>query len=206
MQEVKLKEIETFHSPTYGILTFPEIIAKISYFTQSAPDHEYRIIIGTDSQSHGSTHSTSAQSRLEQGREATSSPQAGPRADFGRPGSAGPSKTSATGFVTALVVHRVGGGGIYFWKGYKKNRPYTLRERIYEEALASLEFANDFICRLKGEPQLLEVGLEIHVDIGENGATREMISEVVAMIKGNGYNVKTKPDSFGASKVADRHT
>lgn len=179
----KVKEIETFHSPTYGILTFPQIIARISYFTQSAPDHEYRIIIGTDSQNHN-----------------------GSGAVFGRPGSAGPGKTSATIFVTALVVHRVGGGGIYFWKGYKKNRPYTLRERIYEEALASLEFANDFICRLKGEPRLLEVGLEIHVDIGENGATREMISEVVAMIKGNGYNVKTKPDSFGASKVADRHT
>jgi hypothetical protein len=33
-----------------------------------------------------------------------------------------------------------------------------------------------------------------------------MIAEVVSMIKGNGYEVKTKPDSFGASKVADRHT
>jgi len=151
----KVKEIETFHSPTYGELTLPTIIGKISQFVAAIPDQKYRIIIGTDSQSHG---------------------------------------VSGVDFVTALVVHRIG------------TRPYTLKERIYEEALASLDFANDFIFHLKGEPQLLEVGLEIHVDIGENGKTREMITEVVAMIKGSGYEVKTKPESFGASKVADRHT
>uniref|UniRef100_A0A831YQ80 DUF458 domain-containing protein n=1 Tax=candidate division WWE3 bacterium TaxID=2053526 RepID=A0A831YQ80_UNCKA len=163
----EIREIETFHSPTYGKLALPTIIEKISHFVSAIPDQKYRIIIGTDSQNHNGT---------------------------------------GVDFVTALVVHRVGGGGIYFWKGYKKNRPYTLKEKIYEEALTSLEFANDFIHHLKSEPRLLEVGLEIHVDVGENGATRDVISEVVAMIKGSGYEVKTKPDSFGASKVADRHT
>jgi len=163
----KVKEIETFHSPTYGILTIAQIINRISEFVRAVPDQKYRIIIGTDSQSHNGT---------------------------------------GVDFVTALVVHRVGGGGIYFWKGYKKNRPYMLKERIYEEALTSLEFANEFIYHLKGAEELLQIGLEIHVDIGENGKTREMIAEVVAMIKGSGYEVKTKPDSFGASKVADRHT
>lgn len=167
MQEVELKQIETFHSPTYGILNLPQIIEKINRFIHKEPDHRYKIIIGTDSQSHNG---------------------------------------SGVDFVTALVVHRVGGGGIYFWKGYTKRRPYTLKERIYEEALTSLDFANTFILNLKREPELLQIGLEIHVDIGENGKTREIISEIVAMIKGNGYEVKTKPDSFGASKVADRHT
>lgn len=108
-------------------------------------------------------------------------------------------------FVTALVVHRVGGGGIYFWRSYNQKRPYALKERIYEEALASLDFANNFILQLKVAPKLLEFGLEIHVDIGENGLTRDMITEVVSMIKGNGYDVKTKPQAFGASSVADRH-
>ena len=163
----KIKEIEIFHSPTYGIITIAQIINRISEFVRKAPDQKYRIIIGTDSQSHHGT---------------------------------------GVDFVTALVVHRVGGGGIYFWKGYKKTRPYTLKERIYEEALTSLEFANEFIHHLKGAAELLQIGLEIHVDIGENGKTREMIAEVVAMIKGSGYEVKTKPESFGASKVADRHT
>lgn len=167
MPEVKLKEIETFHSPTSGILTLPQIIAKISQFVRGSPDYQYRIIIGTDSQNHNGT---------------------------------------GVDFVTALIVHRVGGGGIYFWKGYRRARPYALKEKIYEEALASLELANEFIYHLKGAEEILQIGLEIHVDMGENGKTREMIAEVVSMIKSNGYEVKTKPDSFGASKVADRHT
>ena len=111
-----------------------------------------------------------------------------------------------TDFVTALVAHRVGGGGIYFWTRYTQKRPYSLKERMYEEALGSLNFANDFITYLKTSPSLLEIGLEIHVDVGENGRTREIINEIVSMVRGNGFEVKTKPDSFGASKVADRHT
>jgi len=33
-----------------------------------------------------------------------------------------------------------------------------------------------------------------------------MIKEVVGMVRGSGYNAKTKPDAYGASAVADRHT
>lgn len=33
-----------------------------------------------------------------------------------------------------------------------------------------------------------------------------MITEVVGMIRGSGYDVKIKPQSYGASKVADRYT
>jgi len=33
-----------------------------------------------------------------------------------------------------------------------------------------------------------------------------MIKEVVGMVTGNGFTAKTKPDSYGASKVADKHT
>ena len=48
--------------------------------------------------------------------------------------------------------------------------------------------------------------LEIHIDVGRSGETRDMIKEVVGMVTGNGYTAKTKPDSYGASKVADKHT
>ena len=48
--------------------------------------------------------------------------------------------------------------------------------------------------------------LEIHVDVGTVGPTREMIKEVVGMVTGSGYTAKTKPESFGASVVADKHT
>jgi len=48
--------------------------------------------------------------------------------------------------------------------------------------------------------------VEIHLDVGKNGATRSLVKEVIKMIVGSGYIAVTKPDSFGATKVADRHT
>jgi len=166
MQQIKVKLVETFHSPTHGILALPKVIQKIADFAHAKPDYRYRIIIGTDSQTRGS---------------------------------------KVTEFVTALIIHRVGGGGVYFWKKFQREKPYSLREKIYEEAVASFEFANEFLYLLKEKPELLQFDLEIHVDIGNGGPTREMIAEVVAMIQGNGYQVKTKPEAYGASKVADRH-
>ena len=51
----------------------------------------------------------------------------------------------------------------------------------------------------------LKYDIEIHVDIGNNGKTKNLISEIVGMVRSSGYTVKIKPDAFGASNVADRH-
>lgn len=115
-----------------------------------------------------------------------------------------------TDFVTAVVVRRVGAGGRYFWARQEHKNFKTLRERIYTETLKSLSVAEvvykNLFESLKKENLLDNFNFEIHVDVGENGATREMIKEVVGMVRGNGYEVKTKPMSFGAFVVADRHT
>ena len=58
----------------------------------------------------------------------------------------------------------------------------------------------------KQQKETEELPLEIHVDVGTKGDTREMINEIVGMIRGSGYSVKTKPEAYGASNVADRHT
>ena len=108
-------------------------------------------------------------------------------------------------FVSAIVVHRKNRGGVYFWSKRTETQMHTLRQRIFQEALFSLKLAEQLIERLKQE-NIVDYNLTIHVDIGPNGKTREMIHEVVGMIKGSGYAVKTKPDSYGASSVADRHT
>jgi len=71
--------------------------------------------------------------------------------------------------------------------------------------LFSLKLAEQLIEKLK-EKDIVDFNLTIHVDVGPNGETRQMIHEVVGMIKGSGFAVKTKPDSYGASSVADRHT
>ena len=69
----------------------------------------------------------------------------------------------------------------------------------------SIELASVLRGRLN-ENGLKRLPVEIHLDVGENGATREIVKEVVGMVTGSGYAARTKPDSFGASKVADRHS
>lgn len=110
--------------------------------------------------------------------------------------------------VTAIVVHKKYHGGRYFWKRQKKIVVYSLRDRINKEALSSLIFATSFVPKLNESlnGKKLNYHLEIHVDVGEHGETREMIKEVVGMITGNGFVAKTKPDAYCASCVADRHT
>jgi len=108
-------------------------------------------------------------------------------------------------FVCALIVHRVGQGGIYFWRREEYDKKIGLKERMYREASMSLITAEEFISFFK-ENGISKYDIQIHVDIGKKGETRGLITEVVGMIRGNGYDVKIKPDSFGASKVADRHT
>lgn len=108
-------------------------------------------------------------------------------------------------FVTAIVVHRLGLGGIYFWKRIVETKSLVLRTRIYQEATLSLTTAEEFLKVFKKDG-ITKYDVEIHVDIGKFGETREMISEVVGMIRGSGFIVKIKPESYGASKVADRHT
>lgn len=110
-----------------------------------------------------------------------------------------------TEYITALIIHRVGFGGVYFWQKTVTPRARALRERIYKEAMLSMDFAKILVESLVSA-NLLDLDLEIHVDVGKVGQTREIITEVVGMVRGNGFEVKTKPDSFGASKVADRHT
>lgn len=112
---------------------------------------------------------------------------------------------SATDFVVAIIVHRVGAGGIYFWKRIVEEKQYVLRQRIYQEAAYSLTAAEEFLGLLKKDG-ITRYDVEIHVDIGKFGETREMITEIVGMVRGSGYRVKTKPDSYAASKVADRYT
>lgn len=107
-------------------------------------------------------------------------------------------------FVTAVVVHRVGNGGRYFWRRVELARFRTLRDRIIREVLLSIEVAQEILGRLR-ETKAPEFGFEIHVDVGENGPTNGLIHEVVGMIRAHNFEVRTKPWSYAASNVADRH-
>lgn len=116
-----------------------------------------------------------------------------------------PHNSAGVDFVTAIVVHRIGSGGIYFWQRTVNKKHYVLRQRMYEEATMSLTMAETVIALLHKDG-VTKYDVEIHVDIGTFGNTREMIAEIVGMIRGSGYSVKIKPESYAASKVADRYT
>lgn len=107
-------------------------------------------------------------------------------------------------FVSALVVHRVGEGGIYFYEREIVKRKFSLKERMYQEAILSLQMAENVALLFK-ENGISRYNVEVHVDIGQKGETREVIAEIVGMVRGSGYECKIKPDSFAASTVADRH-
>lgn len=109
-------------------------------------------------------------------------------------------------FVTAIVVHRKGRGARYFWKKEKLIKSTALREKIYTETLMSLSCAQEVVPLLREKISPVKYDFEIHIDVGPLGPTRDMIKEVVGMVQGNGYKAKTKPDSWGASTVADKHT
>ncbi len=115
-------------------------------------------------------------------------------------------------FVTAIVVHRVGNGGRYFYRRAKMGKFYNLHDRIVQEVLLSLDVANVFITKMKEvtkqaaeEGILMKWSFEIHVDVGEQGPTKALIQEVVGMVRAHNFEPKTKPESYAASKVADKY-
>jgi len=143
-----------------------EVVASMAAFMSADPKRQYKVTLGTDSESMVDRH-----------------------ADF----------------VTAIVIHRVGNGGIYFWRRIVgPNKYHTLRDRMYGEVMLSLEIAHHFLETAKKET-LPHFDFEIHVDVGSQGATKSMLQELVGMIRANNFTAKTKPDSYAASKVADRH-
>lgn len=108
-------------------------------------------------------------------------------------------------FVTAVVVHRQGRGARYFWRKEKTKEKPILRKKIYDETMMSLDLAQEIVPLLRGAVSPAKYDLEIHIDVGALGPTREMIKEVVGMVNGNGFTAKTKPEAWGASSVADKH-
>ncbi|KKS39032.1 MAG: hypothetical protein A3G49_03025 [Candidatus Sungbacteria bacterium RIFCSPLOWO2_12_FULL_41_11] len=115
--------------------------------------------------------------------------------------------SSPVELVTAVTVWRVGNGAIHFWTKAEPKVFLTLRDRIYAETMNSITLAQEVRSRLRdrlGDEAFWDN--QVHIDVGENGPTRELIDTVVGMVKGYGFEAVIKPNSFGASTVADKHT
>jgi len=118
-------------------------------------------------------------------------------------------------FPIAIVVLRTGSGGRFFLKKMhypdsflKKFAHINWKNRILQEVYLSCELALSLRETLEKENTLgLKYQFEyIHADVGEIGKTKEMVKEVVGLIKSNGFEPRIKPQSFAASVVADRYT
>lgn len=166
-----------FNSPSYGKMNWEEVLAKVVWFLGLDTSASYDVIIGTDSEARLASTSDSESRRAQNGQ-----------ADF----------------VSAIIVHKKGRGGVYFWGRQNVKNLYSLKERIWHEATISLTMAQNLVDDF-AKIGLFGLNLEIHVDIGPNGKTRELIVDIVGMIRANGFRVATKPTSWGASHVADRH-
>lgn len=158
-------EKKKFNSPTFGELSYSEVINKIAGYIKEETDSVYKVIVGTDSQA----------------------------------------KTGDADFVNAIIVHRLGKGGIYFWRRQKLSNQHSMQERIARETQISLETA----WQIRDDFQhngLSAYEPEVHIDVGMDGLSRDMVKWVTGMILGSGFVYKIKPESFAASTVADRYT
>jgi len=115
-------------------------------------------------------------------------------------------------FPVVVVVLRVGEGGRFFLKkiSYKNRKFFNWKARILEEVLLSCQLALFLKENLEREIKASNNNFHyqfcyIHADIGENGATKDMIKEIVGLIRGNGFEPKIKPEAYVASTVADRY-
>ena len=118
-------------------------------------------------------------------------------------------------FPVAIVILRKGEGGRFFLKRIKYSAPnqkkfYNWKTRVLEEVYLSCQLAltlkENMEKRVLTFPNHFNYQFRyIHADVGENGATKDMIKEVTGLIRGNGFEPRIKPDSFVASVVADRY-
>lgn len=110
-------------------------------------------------------------------------------------------------FITAVIIHRLGKGARYYYRKKSHRKIKSLRQKIFFETALSLELGGMVAKRfadLGCDDEDLKV--EIHIDAGTHGETKDLIREVVGMVTGSGFRARIKPDAYGASSVADRHT
>ncbi|MFJ8530706.1 ribonuclease H-like YkuK family protein [Bacillus sp. NPDC094106] len=165
-----------FYNVSERHMDFETVFIRICNFIEKDPRNLYRLSIGTDSQAH----------------------------------------QKVTRFITAVHIHRVGKGawGCLRHKAVHK-KPTTLREKIYLETQLSQEiaclFTPDHIQRIWDllHPYAHEGAgfvMEIHLDIGNNGLTKEFISDMTTKVRAMGLTAKIKPDAYAAFSYANRYT
>ena len=171
-----------FISPSRGKRDFFDVVSDVAEFINEDANSKYAVVVGTDSEE---TITPNGHARL--------------------PGASGVAWAGLANFVSVVTVHRIGRHGRYFWKRIADIKTFDRHDRMLKEAYYSLDLAQRVVDHLRTKLSDQLYDFEIHLDIGSNGPTKNMIQEIVGMITGNGFIARIKPESYAANKVADRH-
>ena len=118
-----------------------------------------------------------------------------------------------TKMVEVVAVHRVGSGGIFFYRFDYVSRMSNLRQKIHEETQRSLSVADGLMLEVETallayniDLNRLDIRFQIHCDVGHDGSTRALIQEIVGWVQAMGYDCMIKPNSYAASGIANRYS
>lgn len=116
-----------------------------------------------------------------------------------------------TKMVEVIDLHRIGDGGIFFYRTEFLPRISSIKQKITTETSRSLELADglvDSIDLVLADSDLctddLNVSFQIHCDIGSYGKTKALIPEIINWVTICGYLCAIKPDSYCASGIANK--
>lgn len=109
-----------------------------------------------------------------------------------------------TVYASVIVLHKVGKGARFFISKTSIKGRVELYPRLVKETEFSLEIARTLLHN-GVEAFIPHDNIEIHIDIGHNGKSRNVIEQCVGWCQGEGWNWKIKPDAFAATHVADKY-
>lgn len=110
--------------------------------------------------------------------------------------------TYKTKMVIVICLINEGKGGSFFYHIDWLPKIKDLNTKIYTETEKSLQIARELNKFFHKEN--IRTNVEIHVDIGREGKTKDLIQSIIGWVTAEGFIAKIKDESYVASTIADR--
>lgn len=121
-----------------------------------------------------------------------------------------------TKIVKVIALHKIGGGGIFFYDIIYLPLIKELRRKLTVETQLSIDLANLFLKELEAEFDKndwdytnFKINFQLHCDIGYDGKTSALIPEITSWVKAavpHEFEPVIKPESFAASSIANKYS
>ena len=110
--------------------------------------------------------------------------------------------TYKTKMVIVICLINEGKGGSFFYHIDWLPKIKDLNTKIYTETEKSLQISRELNKFFHKEN--IRTNVEIHVDIGREGKTKDLIQSIIGWVTAEGFIAKIKDESYVASTIADR--